>query len=221
MSGMRKGQSLVQDLEEAGLPYVNWRLLNNFSGQMPKLFWTSMPDATSVTEFDSPRLPSSELLAARHKENKKRRPPDTLLGCKAFWEVFQNSRLVIIFDRYADDKLLRRIDSSLDVKAVRTMQTLLVLGGTTSVDAKLVPSIQARLLSAKSLLEMYFVPGMRSDEQPYPHDRFAVTDGEFWHFGGSVVGHEGLTGVSRGWKATDVGVEKFVTDTWTALAKGK
>jgi hypothetical protein len=218
---MRKVPSPVQDLGEGAVPYVNWRLLNNFSGQTPKLFWTSIPDATSATEFDSPILPSPELLGARHKENKKRRPPDTLLGCKVFWDVFQTSRLVIIFDRYADDKLLRRIDSSLDAKAVRTMQTLLVLGGTTSVDRKLVPSIQARLVSANSVLKMYFVPGMRSDEQPFPHDRFAVTDGEFWHFGGSVVGHEGLTGVSRGWRATDVGVEKFVTDTWTALAKGK
>lgn len=200
---------------------MNWRLLNNFSGQTPKFFWTSIPNATGATEFDSPTLPRLELLVARHKENEKRRPTDTLLGCKAFWEVFQKSRLVIIFDRYSDDKLLRRIDSSLDAKAVRTMQTLLVLGGTISVDPKLVRSIQARLVSAKSSLKLYFVPGMRSDEQPFPHDRFAVTDGEFWHFGGSVVGHEGLTGVSRGWSATDVGVEKFVTDTWTALAKGK
>lgn len=221
MSGMRKGPSPVHDLEEGAIPYVNWRLLNNFSGQTPTLFWTSIPDAISVTEFDSPTLPRLELLGARHKENKKRRPPDTLLGCKAFWEVFQNSRLVIIFDRYSDDKLLRRIDSSLDAKAARTMQTLIVLSGTTSVDPKLVQSIQARLISAKSPLKLSFVPGMRSDDPPFPHDRFAVTDGEFWHFGGSVVGHEGLTGVSRGWRATDVGVEKFVTDTWTALAKGK
>lgn len=218
---MRKGPSPVHDLEEGAVPYVNWRLLNNFSGQTPTLFWTSIPDVTRATEFDSPTLPRPEVLVARHKENKKRRPPDTLLGCKAFWDVFQNSRLVIIFDRYSDDKLLRRIDSSLDAKAVRTMQTLLVLGGTTSINPKLVPSIEARLVKAKSALKMYFVPGMRSDEQPFPHDRFAVTDGEFWHFGGSVVGHEGLTGVSRGWRATDVGVEKFVTDTWAALAKGK
>jgi hypothetical protein len=217
---MRKGPSPVQNLEEGAAPYVNWRLLNNFSGQTPKLFWTSIPDVKSAAEFDSPTLPRLELLGARHRENKQRRPPDILLGCKAFWEVFQNSRLVIIFDRYSDDKLLRRIDRSLDAKAIRTMQTLLVLGGTTSIDPKLKQSIQARLLSAKSSLKLDFVPGMRSDAPPFPHDRFAVTDGEFWHFGGSVGGHEGLTGVSRGWRAVDVGVEKFVTATWTALAKG-
>jgi hypothetical protein len=35
-----------------------------------------------------------------------------------------------------------------------------------------------------------------------------------------VGGEMGLSGISRGWKAADIGVQKFMEDTWTVLKKG-
>jgi hypothetical protein len=63
--------------------------------------------------------------------------------------------------------------------------------------------------------------GLRPDRFPFCHDRFAVIDGELWHFGGTVGGHQpGLTAVSRGWVAANKGVSSFFADVWRECERG-
>ncbi|OJX78716.1 MAG: hypothetical protein BGO92_00040 [Magnetospirillum sp. 64-120] len=51
------------------------------------------------------------------------------------------------------------------------------------------------------------------------HDRFAVTDNELWHFGGTVGGLEKkMTAVSRGWNAEARNFITFFDHTWKNLA---
>ena len=184
--------------------------------------WTSITSAAPFKEMDSLTLPILETVEARylHASANKKSKSNPLLGCQAFWEEFRRSQLVIIFDRYADDHLLRRINQELEAKGARTMQTLVLLGGTMTINLKDLAAIEEVVRSTNGRLGFHFVPGMKSNTPPFPHDRFAVTNGEFWHFGGTVVGQEDLSGVSRGWKAADIGVQKFVEDTWAALKKG-
>lgn len=219
---MRKPAGPIQDLEVQTVPGVNWKLLKHAVNATPQLMWTSMTVAEPFKEMDSPTLPLLKAVEVRYlRTNATRKAKsDLLLGCQAFWEEFRRSQLVIIFDRYADDHLLRRIHQELEAKGARTMQTLVVLGGTMTINPKAVTAIDEVVNATNGRLDFHFVPGMKSNTPPFPHDRFAVTNGEFWHFGGTVAGQEGLSGVSRGWKAADVGVQRFVEDTWAALKKG-
>lgn len=220
---MRKPANPIQDLETEAIPSVNWKLLNRAVNQSPQLMWTSVTPAEPFSELDSPTLPLLKSIDTRYRHtnaSKKKTNPDLVLGCKVFWEEFRRSQLVIIFDRFADDHLLRRIYQELEAKGARTMQTLVVLGGTVRIDQKVLDDIGEVVKETNGRLKFEHLRGMKSNTPPFPHDRFAITNGEFWHFGGTVAGQEGLSGISRGWKASDIGVKKFVEDTWTALKKG-
>lgn len=219
---MRKPSRPVGDLEAEAVPSVNWKVLKHAVNGSPQLIWTSITAADPFKEMDSLTLPVLKAVEVRyrHSSANKKSKSDALLGCQVFWEEFRRSQLVIIFDRYADDHLLRRIHLELEAKGVRTMQTLVVLGGTMTINPKELAAVDEVVRSTNGRLTFHFVSGMKSNTPPFPHDRFAVTNGEFWHFGGTVAGQEGLSGVSRGWRATDIGVQKFVEDTWAALKKG-
>lgn len=220
---MRKPANSVLDLDAQAGSSVNWRLLKLAVNQGPQLMWTSMTPAQPFKELDSRTVPLLHSVESRYchtSNNKKKSKPDLLLGCKAFWEEFQRSQLVIIFDRYADDLLLRRIHQELETKGARTMQTLVVFGGTMNINPKVLADIDEVVKGTSGRLSFHHLTGMKSNTPPFPHDRFAVTNGEFWHFGGSVAGQEGLSAISRGWNAAEIGVQKFVEDTWAALKKG-
>ncbi|HDR8972668.1 hypothetical protein [Burkholderia vietnamiensis] len=227
MSGANKRRPPVKELpldddEIASAPVIDWRPLHNFNGTaQPALLWATLPHATQLAEADSSRIPGLECIGARHAENRVRRDNGLLLGSKVFWEAFRRSRLVILFDRHSDRKLLHRLRDELDPGRTRSLQTLIVLTGKDDkiYCASLAKNIQEVLLKG-SPLKFHYIEGMESSKSPFPHDRFAVTDGEFWHFGGSVGSVElCLTGFSRGWKAKDLGVKEFIEATLEAAAK--
>jgi hypothetical protein len=218
MSALGKGAKGIRDLAQ-GSPSaeVNWRLLERAPGHEPQLLWPSIEHPTQVREADSRRIPPMELIGLRYKENGQREERDLLLTCKAFWETFRRSNLVILFDRYGDKRLLRHLRDELESKRPLSLQTLVVFAGTVKrdVNGPEAMRIQNAAIKAGHTLKFHYLDGMESTSIPHPHDRFAVTDGEFWHFGGSVGGIERcLTAVSRGWKAKDVGVEDFVKQAW-------
>lgn len=217
---LRKRNTCVEDLAEGdALSVIDWRPLQNFSGPPPTLIWATLPHETQFSESDSQRIPGLGLIGARYTENSARKERDVLLASKVFWDVFRRSKLVILFDRHLDKKLLHRLRDELEPGRTRSLQTLILFAGKEDKTycKQLVKNIQDALARGSNPLKFHYVDGMMSNKSPYPHDRFAVTDGEFWHFGGSVGGVElCLTAVSRGWKAKDVGVEDFVKATLAA-----
>jgi hypothetical protein len=227
MSGGNKGRTQVKELppdddETVSAPVIDWRPLQNFNGSAePALLWATVPHAKQLVEADSTRIPGFEAIGARHAENRARRERGLLLGSKMFWDAFRRSRLVILFDRHSDRKLLHRLRDELEPGRARSLQTLIVLAGKDekAYCAPLAKNIQEVLLKS-SPLKFHYIEGMESSKSPFPHDRFAVTDGEFWHFGGSVGSVElCLTGFSRGWKAKNLGVEEFIEATLLAAAQ--
>ncbi|RFB68599.1 MULTISPECIES: hypothetical protein [unclassified Herbaspirillum] len=224
MKSVNKSRSPVKELpldddEGAFAATIDWRPLRNFNGTaQPTLLWATVPHATQLVEADSVRIPGLESIGARHAENRMRRDSGSPLGSKVFWEEFRRSRLVILFDRHSDRKLLHRLREELEPGIARSLQTLIVLTGKDdkSYCTPLAKNIQEVLLKGNPL-KFHYIEGMESSKSPFPHDRFAVTDGEFWHFGGSVGSVEQcLTGFSRGWKAKDLGVNEFIEATLAA-----
>lgn len=212
-------RDLAQD-DESQATTVNWRPLQLFPGHgAPSLLWLSIPHATERAEYDSPALPDLASVEQRHRWNSRAGEQDGLLGCKGFWEAFRQSKLVIVFDRHIDTRLLKRLRDEVQPSQIRSLETLIIFAGKDEKTARvsLVKEIETALAQAR--VKFHFLPEMTSTAAPFPHDRFAVTNGEFWHFGGSNAGYEPcLTAVSRGWRAESMGVRKFIDSAWTAIA---
>jgi hypothetical protein len=190
----------------------------------PKLIWPSLQHPGPISELDSHTIPKIELISKRHTHNKSVGKEDQLLGCVVFWEVVRRSRLVFIFDRHMSASLMRRLRKELTPSTARSLETLLLIGGTQDNNScrTMVGDIEKSYAKMHRLPKIYYRDGMKSNEAPFPHDRFAVTDGEFWHFGGTAGGIEHcLTAVSRGWKAKDVGVQAFIDETWSMLSNNQ
>ncbi|WP_406867593.1 hypothetical protein [Paraburkholderia fungorum] len=199
----------------------NPRLLNSAVEGPPKLIWPSLRPEGSISELDSRIIPQVDLISRRRTHNKKVSDDDQLLGCVAFWEVVRRSRLVFIFDPHMSSGLMRRLRKELTPAISRSLETLLLIGGTqeNARCRSLLADIEKAYATVKRVPKIFYLDGMKSNEAPFPHDRFAVTDGEFWHFGGTAGGiQECLTAVSRGWKAKDVGVQAFMDEAWAALS---
>jgi hypothetical protein len=199
----------------------NPNLLNSHVEGPPKLIWPSVRHEAPITELDSHAIPQVDLISRRRAHNKTVRDDDQLLGCVVFWEVVRRSRLVFIFDRHMSSRLMRRLRKELTPATARSLETLLLISGTqeNARCRSLLDDIKNAYANVQRAPKISYLDGMRSNEAPFPHDRFAVTDGEFWHFGGTAGGiEECLTAVSRGWKAKDVGVQAFMDEAWTALS---
>jgi hypothetical protein len=59
------------------------------------------------------------------------------------------------------------------------------------------------------------------DAFPYVHDRFAIIDGELWHFGATTGGlHRQVNAASRGWDADALDAVRFFEDAWGGDGNG-
>jgi hypothetical protein len=200
----------------------NPKLLNSHVEGPPKLIWPSLRHEGAISELDSQAIPVVDRISRRREHNKKVGDSDQLLGCLVFWDVVRRSRLVFIFDRHMSSGLMRRLRKELTPATTRGLETLLLIGGTqeNARCRSLLDDIKRAYATVQRAPKIFYLDGMKSNEAPFPHDRFAVTDGEFWHFGGTAGGiEECLTAVSRGWKAKDVGVQTFMDEAWAALSE--
>lgn len=200
----------------------NPKLLSSPVEGPPKLIWPSLRHQSPISELDSKRIPKVDLISMRRAHNKKVGDDDQLLGCVEFWAVVRRSRLVFIFDRHMSSGLMRRLRKELTPATSRGLETLLLIGGTqeNARCRSLLADIEKAYATVQRVPKIFYLDRMKSNEAPFPHDRFAVTDGEFWHFGGTAGGiEECLTAVSRGWKARDIGVQEFMDEAWAALSE--
>lgn len=210
-----------------GMPFesfVNPRHLEKHDGNTPKLIWPSLRHADDVVESDSEKIPPLEFITLRRATNKEAATTRDLqlLGCKVFWETFRSSRLVVIFDPHMTTRLLRRVRSELERKRFSGPESILLFGGKEqrSEESAMARDIESAIAKSRSTLKFRYVSDMESRLSPFPHDRFALTDGEFWHFGGTAGGFEEcLTAVSRGWRAKNMGVLEFLESAWNVMVQ--
>lgn len=213
-------RDLAQE-DESPLAGVNWRFIKNFYGsERPQLLWLSVPDGGQRAEEDRITLPNLSNIKQRHSWNSRPGPGEPLLGCKVFWEAFRRAKLSIIFDRHLDPRLLKWLREEVQPGRLLGLQTLIIFAGKDKKTecTPLIKEIEQSL--AKTRVKFHYVSEMTSVSAPFPHDRFALTDGEFWHFGGSNAGLEQcLTAVSRGWRADTMGIQEFIESAWAEMEK--
>lgn len=140
------------------------------------------------------------------------------LGCVAFWEKLLGSVQAYFFDMHFDIAAVLSLREKL-TRPSRLVKLYILSGKDGLRDA--VAEIEAlqRNLNHNNPDIHYRVSQMDKRRYPFPHDRFAVTDGELWHFGGTVGSLEHcFTAVSRGWNDSDHGFEDFFKTAWRSLS---
>lgn len=176
----------------------------------PELIWASISDDCDAVERDAYSTPSYTLAKSRCGAWLDQ-------GVSAFWNAAQKSWRLLILDLHFDGEKVRMLQDRLDRRMGLTELRLI----TGEKDAK------PPFLDLQNILEDLNrkTPGRLYDivladrRAEFLHDRFAVTDNELWHFGGTVGGLEKkMTAVSRGWNAETRNFITFFDHTWDDLA---
>lgn len=182
---------------EPALQVRNPKPSTTFHGE-PELLWASIPEDYSTRESDTELAPKYPLIKKRSKHY-----DSGPLGLKTFWEKIASSRRLWILDtHFGSENLLFLRDQ---------MELAPALSDFHLITAE--KNVRKTFKSIKKILEekhrlvadaTFGVTEIDRHDFPYLHDRFAVTDDELWHFGGTVgCLQAAMTAVSRGWDARE------------------
>lgn len=177
----------------------------------PQLIWPSIPDSAENNEYDRLSAPEHWIIRKRQIASNS-----SGLGCTLFWQKLKDSEQILILDKFFDARAM----ITLREKLHKSKGSIIDLRIITSDDSArcLFSDITKLNIFARSA-EFGCKSYKRYDENfDIVHDRFAVTDGELWHFGGTVGGiHPDLTAVSRGWDAESQNFTTLFNQIWNAL----
>lgn len=164
----------------------------------PELMWASIPEDYSTRESDTEIAPKYPLIKMRSKYYCSGQ-----LGLKAFWEKIASSRRLWILDTHFGNENLIFLRDQLELAPALSDFHLITAEREVRETFKSIKSI----LEEKHRLTPGATFGVTEIDRhnfPYLHDRFAVTDDELWHFGGTVgCLQAAMTAVSRGWDARE------------------
>lgn len=190
--------------------------------ERPELIWPSIPDSTEDKEQDRFSVPDHWIIKERLKHAEICRKIEFPgLGCGLFWEKLRVSEQILILDKHFDSHAMLTLRENLyQVEKNRGRRTMIM-------DLRIITSQdEARNLFSDITKLGLFDPEAKIGCKSYKkygefdlfHDRFAVTDGELWHFGGTVGGIQpDLTAVSRGWSAVSQKFIDLFNQVWNAL----
>lgn len=183
----------------------------------PTLIWPSIPDTYDDSEFDRPAAPLYPLVTFRHDLLSDREDGVPGLGCRALWSAIRSSSQILIMDTHFSKRGMISLRETLtqgtsmidDLRVITAEKDCVQIfqGMKKALDG------DGRLSSAKNI----GIAVMVRNSPPWLHDRFAVTDGELWHFGGTVSGEHKLTAASRGWRADDHRFVDAFNEAWRIL----
>jgi hypothetical protein len=190
--------------------------------ERPELIWPSIPDSKEDKEHDRFSAPDHWIIKERskHAENcQKIEFPG--LGCELFWEKLHVSEQILILDKHFDSHAMLTLRENLCQMVKNHGRRAIIM------DLRIITAQdEARNLFADISKLGFFNPDAKIGCKSYKkygefdifHDRFAVTDGELWHFGGTVGGIQpDLTAVSRGGSAVSQKFINLFNQVWNAL----
>lgn len=121
---------------------------------------------------------------------------------------------VCIVDPHLPGRLVLLLELAMSQSSVERLRVLHNLTGSeaTKVEAGM-QAVRVARLHARPRRPVGSVDWLRL--RAPVHDRLAIVDGEFWHFGGTVGGlHAAITGASRGWSAGETRALGLFDELW-------
>ncbi len=180
----------------------------------PALIWPSIPDTYKKSECDRKTAPTYDFVTRRRGFLLKLEDNEHGLGCKALWGAVKSSAQILV------------VDTHFSKRGMISLRDHIIAGRSTVEDLRVITAqkdgidvfrdikqilYKDRRLSSESKIGIAII---KRNTPPFIHDRFAVTDGELWHFGGTVSGEQKLTAVSRGWNADSHGFIFLFKQIW-------
>jgi hypothetical protein len=187
----------------------------------PTLIWPSIPDTCDDYECDRNAAPLYYLVKMRHDYILRRQDGEPGLGCDAFWNALHRSEQILVIDTHLSRRGMIALRERI-FESVSMINDLRVI--TAENDVREIFNDLKRKLKQESRLSLgakIEISIMMRNSPPLIHDRFAVTDGELWHFGGTVGGEQKLTAVSRGWNASAHRFLSFFNEAWDIAQNGR
>ncbi|MEQ9586838.1 MAG: hypothetical protein RJS97_02610 [Parvibaculaceae bacterium] len=160
-------------------------------------------------------------------ERRKRLEADPIcLHLEAFLEECAMAADVRILDRFFDtdsaEILVEAINKAPNLRTLRILTKSDLVEDCRTCIAGAKPSPRDR--STRPSMEirgLYKARYQNAHWESRLHDRFAITDGELWHFGANVMGnHEGLNACSRGWNDADIKFHELFDQIWKDCRNG-
>ncbi|HIF9401338.1 TPA: hypothetical protein ACX6RY_001288 [Photobacterium damselae] len=178
----------------------------------PELIWPSICEK-GLTSNDMRKIPTEAQIFNKHGQWTRN---EKLFESIEFWESATKAEEIRIIDPHLDIHAIKSIRELLYIATeIKTLKILIssnaLSGDIQSVFEDLCTHLKDN--GCKGSLELK--QSLDSNKYPYLHDRFAVVDGELWHFGATVGGlHHSLNAFSRGWDDNDHNFKNFFEDVW-------
>lgn len=168
---------------------------------------------TEINEIPTPKdkrqLTPQLLFLSASWDNGEREPKDIekiTSGCfdrknlhsNTFWNKFKTSPEIIIIDKFFEkedlEKILKIIEKLKEKQKLITFEKLVLFTENIKSKKEILSAIKRNLAGKFRVYEL---------KNKNIHDRFAILDGELFHFGSTVGGKttEGFTAFSCGWEA--------------------
>ncbi len=179
----------------------------------PKLLWPSIEYKKEATSHDIGKFPKPSIVCNRYNTIKS----GTFLGLVAFEEAVKRAQFQILildphFDQCGTDILGPALSSS-QARDIRILTRDKVNDKQKLIrDLNLYRNMD-QVTSPR--VEVQWSATLDKSTFPYLHDRFAIIDGDLWHFGSTVGGgHAGLTAASGPWSVTETHAKDFFEQCW-------
>ena len=185
------------------------------SGEL-QLLWPSIQYGPQIETCDVSRFPDENKIYARHDEILS----GNTMGLRAFESAVMNAlNRVLVLDPHFDETGVEVLTPALSLSQAWDVRLL-----TSSSDLAGERRNQLRNMLTESCntdrvdgrqVEVLWSTALQRGSFPYLHDRFAIIDGDLWHFGSTVGGgHRGLTAASGPWAAAATYAVEFFDMCW-------
>ena len=184
----------------------------------PRLLWPSIRYREAIENNDLYRFPTREQIIGRHAAHRA----GTTLKLAAF-EVAVMEALVciLVLDPHFDEIGARALRSALSISQASDVR-LLTGGGDRDARERLRQELTQYLNLDQPTsrgFEVRWNANLDKHHFPFLHDRFAIVDGELWHFGSTVGGgHAGVTAASGPWSTSTTRAVEFFEECWDSCS---
>lgn len=164
---------------------------------VPRILFPGLPGDQTNKARDLCAAPSIDMVTRRYKYCID---DGECLGLPALLTTVSRAKDIRVLDPYFDKTSVEVLRCSL--RANNTLEHLTILTGRTKEVADCESELREIVdeSAAKGNRPKIEVKLLRNGWDKKCHDRFAVLDGELWHFGANVGGHHAaLNACSRGW----------------------
>ena len=184
----------------------------------PRLLWPSIRYWKGIENKDLSRFPTREHVNGRHAAH----GAGTTLKLVAFETAVMEALVrILVLDPHFDAIGARILGSALS--SSQAWDVRLLTGGS-DIDREARERLRRELTRHLNLnqptprgLEVRWNANLDKHYFPFLHDRFAIVDGELWHFGSNVGGgHPGLTAASGPWSTSATQAAEFFEECWNS-----